>query len=100
MDCPAHVSTEHRCTTASDVQGPSLEPHTLLLLAHTCPYADIQETSLDVASKTVFRAAAIYGFRNIQGLMRRLRLGKCPYDYVEVMACPSGGAGGLSSAWG
>ena len=22
--------------------------------------------------------------------MRKLRMGKCEYDYVEVMACPSG----------
>jgi iron only hydrogenase large subunit-like protein len=36
------------------------------------------------------RFAAAYGFRNIQGLMRRIKLGRCEYDYVEVMACPSG----------
>lgn len=41
----------------------------------------------------VFRAALCYGFRNIQGLVRRMRLGTCPYDYVEVMACPSGEGG-------
>ncbi|KAL6769557.1 HYD3 [Auxenochlorella protothecoides x Auxenochlorella symbiontica] len=73
---------------ASELHGVELEEGTLVTQAGRNP--DIQETSLDVASKTVFRAAAIYGFRNIQGLMRRLRLGKCPYDYVEVMACPSG----------
>ena len=38
----------------------------------------------------LLRFAAAYGFRNIQGLMRRLTLGRCEYDYVEIMACPSG----------
>ena len=28
--------------------------------------------------------------RNIQGLVRKMKLGRCDYDYVEVMACPSG----------
>jgi iron only hydrogenase large subunit-like protein len=36
------------------------------------------------------RVAKAYGFRNIQNLMRTLKRKKCPYDYVEVMACPSG----------
>lgn len=34
------------------------------------------------------------GFRNIQTLIRKLKsgekIGKAPYDFVEVMACPSG----------
>ncbi len=38
----------------------------------------------------LLRFAAAYGFRNIQGLMRKVKLGRCEYDYVEVMACPSG----------
>jgi hypothetical protein len=36
------------------------------------------------------RFAAAYGFRNIQSLVRRIKLGRCEYDYVEVMACPGG----------
>ena len=31
-----------------------------------------------------------YGFRNIQTLVQKLKRGVCAYDYVEVMACPSG----------
>ncbi|KAI6179838.1 Iron only hydrogenase large subunit domain protein [Aphelenchoides besseyi] len=31
-----------------------------------------------------------YGFRNIQNLMRKLRLKKLAPDFVEVMACPRG----------
>ncbi|KAI8476839.1 MAG: iron hydrogenase [Monoraphidium minutum] len=36
------------------------------------------------------RFAAAYGFRNIQSLVRKIKLGRCDYDYVEVMACPGG----------
>ncbi|EFJ42789.1 hypothetical protein VOLCADRAFT_66610 [Volvox carteri f. nagariensis] len=34
--------------------------------------------------------ARVYGFRNIQTLLQQLKRGRCPYHYVEVMACPSG----------
>ena len=36
------------------------------------------------------RFALAYGFRNIQTLLRKVKQGACQYDYVEVMACPSG----------
>lgn len=45
---------------------------------------------LQVGGRTVLRFALAYGFRNIQTLLRRVRQGASPYDYVEVMACPSG----------
>lgn len=42
-----------------------------------------------------FVAARVYGFRNIQNLVRKLKLKKeLEYDLVEVMACPSGCANG------
>lgn len=41
--------------------------------------------------------ALAYGFRNIQNLVQKLKRGKCPYQYVEVMACPSGEA--ANPAW-
>lgn len=52
--------------------------------------ADVLETNLEVEGKIAMRFASIYGFRNIQSLMRKLKRGICEYDYVEVMACPSG----------
>lgn len=52
--------------------------------------ADVLETKLELDGKIVLRFASIYGFRNIQSLMRKLKRGLCEYDYVEVMACPSG----------
>lgn len=36
------------------------------------------------------RFAAVYGFRNIQTVVRQIKRGACAYDYVEVMACPGG----------
>ena len=42
-----------------------------------------------VKSKSL-RIAKIYGFRHIQSLMLKMKRGKCEYDLVEVMACPSG----------
>jgi iron only hydrogenase large subunit-like protein len=40
--------------------------------------------------QNVITIAIAYGFRNIQGVVQKLRRGKCNYDYVEIMACPSG----------
>ena len=31
-----------------------------------------------------------YGFKGIQSIVRKIKLGKCPYHYIEVMACPKG----------
>ena len=39
---------------------------------------------------TGLRFAKVYGFRNIQSLILKLKRQKCDYDFVEVMACPSG----------
>ena len=66
--------------------------------------ADFQELLLqDDQGKTLLRFASAYGFRNIQSLMRKIKGGKCEYDYVEVMACPGGclnGAGQIPLAKG
>ena len=51
---------------------------------------DFKEISLEVEGRTVLRFAAAYGFRNIQTLVRKIKRRACEYDYVEVMACPSG----------
>ena len=52
--------------------------------------ADFREVSLEIEGHTVLRFAAAYGFRNIQTLVRKIKRQNCEYDYVEVMACPSG----------
>ena len=34
--------------------------------------------------------AVANGFRNIQNLVQKMKRKRCQYDFVEVMACPSG----------
>ncbi len=65
--------------------NPTLNPTRFLL-----PPADFRECSLEVGGRCVLRFAAAYGFRNVQGLMRKVKAGRGEYDYVEIMACPSG----------
>ncbi|CAH2266435.1 probable cytosolic Fe-S cluster assembly factor GJ13047 [Pararge aegeria] len=51
---------------------------------------DFREVTLEMDGKEVLRFAIANGFRNIQNLVQKLKRGKSPYHYVEVMACPSG----------
>ncbi|XP_062999172.1 cytosolic iron-sulfur assembly component 3 [Elgaria multicarinata webbii] len=51
---------------------------------------DFQEVTLEKDGKTVLHFALAYGFRNIQNLVQKLKRGRLPYHYIEVMACPSG----------
>lgn len=51
---------------------------------------DFKEVTLERDGKEVLRFAIANGFRNIQNLVQKLKRGKSPYHYVEVMACPSG----------
>eukprot|EP00124_Ichthyophonus_hoferi_P004517 Ihof_evm2s508 gene=Ihof_evmTU2s508 len=50
---------------------------------------DFNEAILEVDGKVVLRFASAYGFRNIQNLVQKIKRSKSPYDFVEVMACPS-----------
>jgi len=52
---------------------------------------DFQEVTLEKDGVVLLQFALAYGFRNIQNLVQKLKRGKSPYHYVEVMACPSGG---------
>ncbi|KAM6164069.1 nuclear prelamin A recognition factor [Rhynchocyon petersi] len=51
---------------------------------------DFQEATLEKDGEVVLRFAAAYGFRNIQNMILKLRKGKFPYHFVEVLACPGG----------
>uniref|UniRef100_UPI00398F0F48 cytosolic Fe-S cluster assembly factor narfl isoform X1 n=1 Tax=Pristiophorus japonicus TaxID=55135 RepID=UPI00398F0F48 len=51
---------------------------------------DLQEVTLEQDGTVLLRFALAYGFRNIQNLVQKLKRGKLTYQYVEVMACPSG----------
>ena len=64
--------------------------------------ADFQYTELVVDGDVKLRFAKAYGFRNIQSVVKQLRRKKCKYDYIEIMACPSGclNGGGQGLTWG
>ncbi|XP_056258227.1 cytosolic Fe-S cluster assembly factor narfl [Seriola aureovittata] len=51
---------------------------------------DFQEVTLEKDGVVLLSFASTYGFRNIQNLVQKLKRGKMPYHFVEVMACPSG----------
>ncbi|XP_034045489.1 cytosolic Fe-S cluster assembly factor narfl [Thalassophryne amazonica] len=51
---------------------------------------DFQEVTIERDGKVQLCFASAYGFRNIQNLVQKLKRGKSPYHFVEVMACPSG----------
>ena len=52
--------------------------------------ADFREVSLEVDGAVVLKFALVYGFRNIQNLVRQIKARKCGYHFMEIMACPSG----------
>lgn len=60
----------------------------LLCLSHR--NQDFQEVIVEFEGKQVLKMALAYGFRNIQNIVQKIKRGKCPYHFVEVMACPSG----------
>lgn len=52
-----------------------------------------------VNDKSVLKFALCYGFRNLQNVVRKLKMGKCDYHFLEIMACPSGDNLDLSILW-
>lgn len=53
----------------------------------------IKEAEVELAGIKV-RAAVSHGLGNTRRLMEKIRSGEAAYDFVEVMACPGGCAGG------
>ncbi len=53
----------------------------------------IKEVKLEIAGIPI-RAAVVHGLGNTRKLMEQIRSGELEYDFVEVMACPGGCAGG------
>jgi NADP-reducing hydrogenase subunit HndD len=53
----------------------------------------VREVTLTL-DETPVRAAVVSGLANTRKLMERIRSGEVVYDFVEVMACPGGCAGG------
>ncbi|KAI8870663.1 iron hydrogenase [Ramicandelaber brevisporus] len=52
--------------------------------------SDYREVTLTVDGKPALVFIAAYGFRNIQNIVRKMKLGRLTCHFVEVMACPSG----------
>ena len=68
-------------------------PYSPGLLQWTQPQlrsTDWKELSLEVDGRRVLHFALLYGFRHLQTLVKAMKQGKATWDYVEVMACPSG----------
>lgn len=61
---------------------------------------DFQEVALERDGETLLQFAAVYGFRNIQTLVHRMRKNKVPYQLVEVLSCPGGCLSGRGQAEG
>lgn len=50
---------------------------------------DIREATFTCGDVTL-RFCIANGFRNIQNLIQKLKRKRLPYDFIEIMACPSG----------
>ncbi len=53
----------------------------------------VREAQISMGDRTV-RMAVVHGLANAQRLTEQVRQGTCPYDFIEVMACPGGCIGG------
>nr|XP_044986243.1 cytosolic iron-sulfur assembly component 3 isoform X4 [Jaculus jaculus] len=85
VDCVLTTGEVFRLLEEEGVSLSELEPAPLDGLNK-----DFQEVTLEREGQVLLRFAVAYGFRNIQNLVQKLKRGRCPYHYVEVMACPSG----------
>ncbi|XP_062619523.1 cytosolic Fe-S cluster assembly factor narfl-like [Saccostrea cucullata] len=70
----------------SQIHGTSVEA----LQYKTLRNQDFQEVIVEIEGKKPLRMALAYGFRNIQNIVQKIKRGKMTYDFVEIMACPSG----------
>ncbi|XP_020774903.1 nuclear prelamin A recognition factor isoform X2 [Boleophthalmus pectinirostris] len=59
---------------------------------------DFQEVTLERDGEALLQFAAVYGFRNIQTLVHRMKKGRVPYQLVEVLSCPGGCLSGRGQA--
>lgn len=51
---------------------------------------DFKEVYLEIDGQVKLRFCLAYGFRNIQNIVQKIKKNTCPYDFVEIMACPAG----------
>ena len=97
VESGGYMNFIYRITQSQDRGYPMLSDAEVPMRTGRNP--DVRECDLHLQNGRTLHFAILNGFRNIQGLVRKMKLQKCTYDYVEVMACPSGcvnGAGQLS----
>ena len=70
-----------------DLRGKDLEYKTLT-------NADTREVELKIEGEVKLKFLLAYGFRNVQNVTRALKREPNKWDFVEMMACPSGCANG------
>ena len=56
----------------------------------TLKNSDFREVTLEREGKVLLKFAVANGFRNIQNIVQKLKRKRCDYDFVEILACPSG----------
>ncbi|CAB1338168.1 unnamed protein product [Coregonus sp. 'balchen'] len=81
---------------ASELFGLDVEEITYKTLRNR----DFQEVCLEREGEVLLQFASVYGFRNIQTLVHRMRKGHVPYQLVEVLSCPGGCMSGRGQAQG
>ena len=72
-------------SAALSVFGTTLEKNAIEFKNGRNP--DIREASV---ASVPLKVGVANGFRNIQNIVRKLKMGKCDLHFVEIMACPSG----------
>jgi hypothetical protein len=83
------VAGVHSCAVPAVLQ-PCLFPPEAWLSPLLSSGFSLPAGAPQIDGKRVLNFASAYGFRNIQNLVRKVKLGKCEYHFVEIMACPSG----------
>jgi len=74
---------------AKQVYKRTVEPTSLTY--KTIKNQDFKEVILEGEDgKVLLKFAIANGFRNIQNLVQKMKRKRCDYDFVEIMACPSG----------
>ncbi|XP_028674222.1 nuclear prelamin A recognition factor [Erpetoichthys calabaricus] len=68
------------------------------IVYRTLKNRDFQEVILEKDGEVLLQFAAVYGFRNIQNMIQKLKKGKFPYQLVEVLACSGGCLSGKGQA--
>eukprot|EP00055_Hartaetosiga_balthica_P008713 m.33319 g.33319 ORF g.33319 m.33319 type:complete len:494 (+) comp6442_c0_seq1:72-1553(+) len=76
---------------ASELFSMDVDPRKDIHLVSGRRGVDFQEFTLTNANgETCLIVAKVYGFKGIQTIVKRIKKGKCKYDYIEIMACPKG----------